>query len=37
MTLQNKVMVITGGTRGYGLAVAREALTAGATVIIRLR
>ena len=34
MTLQDKIMVITGGTRGYGFAVTREALAAGATVII---
>jgi len=34
MTLQDRIMVITGGTRGYGFAVARQALAAGATVII---
>ncbi len=34
MTLHEKIMVITGSTRGYGLAVARQALQAGATVVI---
>ncbi len=34
MTLKDKIIVITGSTRGYGFAVAREALAAGATVVI---
>lgn len=34
MSLQDKIIVITGSTRGYGFAVAQEALEAGATVII---
>lgn len=32
--LHNKVVVITGSTRGFGLAIARECLAAGATVAI---
>jgi NAD(P)-dependent dehydrogenase (short-subunit alcohol dehydrogenase family) len=32
--LQNKVIVITGSTRGFGLATAQACLAAGATVII---
>ena len=33
-TLKNKIIVITGSTRGFGLAIAREALKAGATLAI---
>jgi NAD(P)-dependent dehydrogenase (short-subunit alcohol dehydrogenase family) len=36
-TLQNKVIVITGSTRGFGLATARACLAAGATVVITAR
>src|SRR5512139_1202554 len=32
--LANKVVVITGGTRGFGYAIAEEMLKSGATVII---
>lgn len=32
--LKDKVMVITGSTRGFGLSIAREALGAGAIVVI---
>ena len=32
--LNNKIVVITGSTRGFGLAIARAALKAGATVVI---
>lgn len=34
MDLKNKVIVITGSTRGFGRAIAEEALAAGARVII---
>jgi NAD(P)-dependent dehydrogenase (short-subunit alcohol dehydrogenase family) len=34
MELTNKIIVITGSTRGFGLATARACLAAGATVII---
>jgi len=33
-TLKDKIIVITGSTRGFGLAIAREALKAGATLVI---
>ena len=33
-TLKDKIIVITGSTRGFGLAIAREALKAGATVVL---
>jgi NAD(P)-dependent dehydrogenase (short-subunit alcohol dehydrogenase family) len=33
-TLQNKVIVITGSTRGFGLATAQACLAAGATVAV---
>lgn len=33
-TLQNKIIIITGSTRGFGYAVARACLAAGATVVI---
>ena len=32
--IENKIIVITGSTRGFGLAIAHEALRAGATVAI---
>jgi glucose 1-dehydrogenase len=35
--LQNKVIVITGGTRGFGLAAARACATEGATVVVSSR
>jgi NAD(P)-dependent dehydrogenase (short-subunit alcohol dehydrogenase family) len=33
-TLKNKVVVITGSTRGYGYAIAESLLEAGATVVV---
>ncbi len=33
-TLKNKIIVITGSTRGFGLAIARAALQAGASLAI---
>ena len=33
-TLTNKIIVITGSTRGFGLATAEACLAAGATVVI---
>ncbi len=33
-TLKNKVVVITGSTRGYGYAIAESMLEAGATVVV---
>jgi NAD(P)-dependent dehydrogenase (short-subunit alcohol dehydrogenase family) len=36
-SLQNKVAVVTGGTRGIGLMIARGLLQAGATVVISSR
>jgi NAD(P)-dependent dehydrogenase (short-subunit alcohol dehydrogenase family) len=33
-TLANKVVVITGSTRGFGLATAKACLAAGATVVV---
>ena len=33
-TLQAKIIVITGSTRGFGFAIAREALKTGASVAI---
>ncbi|VVC36646.1 NAD(P)-binding domain,Polyketide synthase, ketoreductase domain [Cinara cedri] len=33
-TLKNRVAVITGGTRGIGLAVAKELITEGASQVI---
>jgi glucose 1-dehydrogenase len=33
-TLNNKIIVITGSTRGFGLATAKACLAAGATVVI---
>jgi citronellol/citronellal dehydrogenase len=34
MSLQNKTLFITGGSRGIGLAIARKAATAGANIAI---
>ena len=33
-SLENKVTVITGGTTGIGLAIAKEFVAQGATVVI---
>ena len=34
MNLKNKVIVITGSTRGFGRAIAEEALAAGARIVV---
>src|SRR5512141_790066 len=34
MDLKNKIIVITGSTRGFGLATAKACLAAGATVVV---
>ena len=33
-TLQNKIIIITGSTRGFGYAISQACLAAGAMVII---
>lgn len=33
-TLQNKIIIITGSTRGFGYAIAQACLAAGAVVVI---
>jgi NAD(P)-dependent dehydrogenase (short-subunit alcohol dehydrogenase family) len=33
-TLQNKIIIVTGSTRGFGLAIAKACLAAGAIVVV---
>ena len=34
MKLKNRIVVVTGSTRGFGLATARAFVEAGATVVV---